>query len=255
MVSGNADGTLTIWDMPAFTPKILEKAHSGSVTSIAFAPGGKVLASGGSDQVVRLWDIATRREIKRLVGHTAAVVSVSYSSDGKTIVSAGAQDELSPVRELKLWDAVSGSERGMLTGHHYNILAARFSSKSRLLATIDRKAIHLWGEGPWLPKLRGYRDPFKTPEPHFNNRTAPTRPASEPPPSITLGEPKIELSETSSHPPTTGRARPKAYRVLNDELPGGPPEPPAASVPSWRTEAGSGASGDNVTSGRRRIAP
>ena len=37
--------------------------HRGTVTTMAFSPDGKTLASGGADTTVRLWDVGVRREI------------------------------------------------------------------------------------------------------------------------------------------------------------------------------------------------
>ena len=48
--------------------------HLGPVTSVAFSPDGKTLATGSGDHTVRLWDLATHRQIgDPLAGHAGAV--------------------------------------------------------------------------------------------------------------------------------------------------------------------------------------
>src|SRR5581483_9379349 len=71
---------------------------SAWVTSVAFSPDGRALASGNFDLVGHVWDVATGHEIHALSSHTSAVVSVAFSADDKTL-AVGSQS--SPVR---LWD-------------------------------------------------------------------------------------------------------------------------------------------------------
>ncbi len=44
---------------PAAFPLRTKKGHTASVSSVAFSPDGKTLASGSYDWAVSVWDVAT----------------------------------------------------------------------------------------------------------------------------------------------------------------------------------------------------
>ena len=63
------------------------RGHTSWVTSVAFSPDGRLLASGSDDQTVKLWDVATGQEVRTLSGHTAPVRSLAFSPDGRLLAS------------------------------------------------------------------------------------------------------------------------------------------------------------------------
>ncbi len=61
--------------------------HSQGVTSMAFSPDGKQIATGSRDHTVRVWDVSTAESLWTGAGHTAAVNDVAFVRD--TLYSAG----------------------------------------------------------------------------------------------------------------------------------------------------------------------
>jgi WD40 repeat protein len=82
----------------------IASGHTDVVSSAAFSPDGKTLASGTHDTTVKLWDVATGKEKATLNGHTGDVTSVAFSPDGKTLAS-GSMD-----KTIKLWRVATGEK-------------------------------------------------------------------------------------------------------------------------------------------------
>ena len=59
------------------------EGHSGSITSIAFSPDSKLIASASWDHTVRLWDTATGSCRNTLEDHSNLITTMTFSSDGK----------------------------------------------------------------------------------------------------------------------------------------------------------------------------
>ena len=68
--------------------------HGDEVTSVAFSPDGKIIASGSNDTTIRLWNAHTGEPLFTLTGHTKRINCVAFSPDGNTIASAGGDTTL-----------------------------------------------------------------------------------------------------------------------------------------------------------------
>jgi WD40 repeat protein len=64
--------------------------HAGVVTSLAFRPDGKILATGSDDKpIIILWDVNTGAKLAELEGHTDSVTGLAFSRDGERLISVG----------------------------------------------------------------------------------------------------------------------------------------------------------------------
>jgi WD40 repeat protein len=119
------DSEATTVDFPA--------THQGAVSSVAWSPDGKTLATGAFDKLVRLWDTTTWRERAALKGHEGFIGCLAFAPSGKWLAS-GSDD-----KTVKLWD-LSGEtpkERLTLKGHTNIIKGVAFGRDDQTLATVS----------------------------------------------------------------------------------------------------------------------
>jgi WD40 repeat protein len=76
-LSGGSRGTVRYWDLtkikaaqpakpPDSPPAEPFTGHEGTITCVAWAPGGKMLLTGGEDSTARLWEVATGKQLRKI---------------------------------------------------------------------------------------------------------------------------------------------------------------------------------------------
>jgi WD40 repeat protein len=76
----------------------LDKAHDGTIVSLALAPGGRLLATGGSDRRIILRDAETFEPLVTFPPWTGAVKDLAFDATGRWLALAGADSDVG------LWD-------------------------------------------------------------------------------------------------------------------------------------------------------
>jgi WD40 repeat protein len=158
---------IKLWDADNNCPRFSWRVQI--VASLAFAPGGAMLASGATaiqDKMsgslrenvgnVWLWNPATGEEIGVLSGHQRPVYTLSFSPDGCLLASG----EYSGV--VKLWDVATKTLRTTLKPAADNfadeVTALAFSPDSGTLAVAVDRTLQLWdvATGTFIARLAGH---------------------------------------------------------------------------------------------------
>jgi eukaryotic-like serine/threonine-protein kinase len=108
IATAGRDGTLKIWRADGGrTPLLSLRAHTSSITSIAFSPDGSRLVSAPSgdnrkDLNLKVWDSSTGQQVGEMAGHTDGISCVEWLPQGSTVVSAGWD------ATVRIWDVETG---------------------------------------------------------------------------------------------------------------------------------------------------
>ncbi len=139
--TASQDGTARIWreDWP---DGALRWTHSSAVFSLAFHPGGALLAVGGNAGDVGIWDVTRRRLQRGFTPHRERVTAVAFSPDGKLLATS------SEDCTARFWNVNTGEAVGDPLRHAEGVKALAFNPDGTLLATAGNEgSLKLWPVG------------------------------------------------------------------------------------------------------------
>ena len=145
MLAGGDGLTIRLWNPQTGRNLRILDNHDDTVTSLAFSPDGRTLASGSWDATIRLWNPQTGQHLKTLTPNPRqGIESVAFSPDGKMIASGGDNKQTS--RLIQIWDARTGQALKICEGLVTPINSIAFSPDGKMLASASGQGnrVQLW---------------------------------------------------------------------------------------------------------------
>jgi WD40 repeat protein len=135
VLAGMADGTLAVWDAPAFFRRLVLRGHAGAVNAVCWSGDGRYALSGGEDHTLRLCRLKSGECRQVLTGHTAPVRAVCLTADRRYALSGGAD------RTARLWDLATGRCLRTFEGHAAEVTAVAVAADGRLAVSGDGNGV------------------------------------------------------------------------------------------------------------------
>ncbi|MCC5641660.1 hypothetical protein LC607_01530 [Nostoc sp. CHAB 5824] len=128
-------------------------ATFGGITSVAFSPDGRCLATSDTNGEIHVWDISNSKQLFSCKEHNSWVWNIAFSPVYPVLASCG-QDHT-----IKLWDTTTGECLKTLYGHTSIVTAIAFNPDGQLLASTSYDhTVKVWhlATGECVQTLQGH---------------------------------------------------------------------------------------------------
>lgn len=157
--SAGDNGGAQLWNKMTGQRELDLRGHKGSVSSVAFIPGGEgaqygkadkpqtraaaqrsgLLATGGEDGTVRIWSLVSGESLKTIPAHKKPITTLAVTADGQWLIT-GSEDATA-----KLWQLPGGKLKRTFNGNQGLIHAVAVDPKGERLATGGAEGtLQLW---------------------------------------------------------------------------------------------------------------
>jgi WD40 repeat protein/serine/threonine protein kinase/class 3 adenylate cyclase len=128
-----------LWDVGLRTRMLSLAGHTAAITSLAFSPDARLLATGSWDKTAKVWSIEDAREVVTLTNHTAWISALGFSPKGGQFATASGD------QRIRLWNATNWNQVASLKGHLHEIYALAYSPDGLMLASGSKdESVRLW---------------------------------------------------------------------------------------------------------------
>ncbi|HEV3256788.1 MAG TPA: hypothetical protein VG013_07915 [Gemmataceae bacterium] len=163
--AGDFDKGTHVWDAATGKKLVMLRGAASFVTSVAFAPDGKTIATGDRQGIARMWDRRTGRLLQALDfqgkgdANLVEVLSVALSPDGQPL-AAGSSDGL-----VRFWDWSTGRQLRAIRAQRWQVACLAYSPDGKLLVSCGGNCwnqldatIHVWevASGTVVRELQGH---------------------------------------------------------------------------------------------------
>ena len=164
VATGHEDNTILLWDWT--TGKLISnfRSRGDNVSSLAFSPDGKTLASGlvsnknddNDDRcTAALWDVGTGKELQRLKVGRVGARQVAFAPNGRHLLTAYDNGVVG------LWDARTGTVLREFKANDEGVFQVAFSPDGQTVAAaVQDKSVRMWevATGKERCQFNGHRD-------------------------------------------------------------------------------------------------